>query len=299
MQKPGMRGEEKRPARRSPQWPSAASRVVGVIGDPVRHSLSPLLHNAAFDALGLDWVSVAFEVPAGHAATALAGARALGITGLSVTMPHKQDVAAAVDTCTEVAARLRAVNCVTLRDGQLVGDSTDGAGFLAALARGAGFDPAGSRCAVLGAGGAARAVVLALAEAGAAEVVVVNRDPTRAAAAAELAGRAGRVGDPSLLAEAVLVVQATPAGMAGGDELPATVDPAVLHDGQVVAELVYHPPVTELARRAREAGAVVVNGLGMLVHQAALAIERWTGQPAPLEAMWRAAQAATEAPGPT
>ncbi len=104
------RGE---PTRQSPTWPSAASTVVGVIGDPIAHSLSPLLHNAAFDALGLDWVSVAFPVRAGATAAALAGMRALGMAGLSVTMPHKEPAFAAVDDATEVARRLGVVNCVT------------------------------------------------------------------------------------------------------------------------------------------------------------------------------------------
>ncbi|MGA2522171.1 MAG: shikimate dehydrogenase, partial [Acidimicrobiales bacterium] len=169
--------------------------MVGVIGDPIAHSLSPLLHNAAFDALGLDWVSVAFPVPAGHADAALVGMRALGIAGLSVTMPHKEQAYRSVDDTTDVARRLQAVNCVTRRpeDGALVGDSTDGEGFLAALRRGAGFDPAGRRCLVMGAGGAARAIVLALAQAGATEVAVVNRSADRAEAAAALAGAAGRV----------------------------------------------------------------------------------------------------------
>jgi shikimate dehydrogenase len=279
--------------RRSPQWPSGRSTVVGVIGEPIRHSLSPLLHNAAFDALGLDWVSVAFEVPAGQAAVALAGARALGIAGVSVTMPHKDAAAAAVDECTAAAGRLGAVNCVTVEDGRLVGDSTDGAGFLAAVGRATGFEPTGRRCVVIGAGGAARAVVLTLAEAGAAEVVVLNRDQSRAATAAGLAGDQGRVGRPADLAEAELVVQATPVGMLGGDDdMPATIDPALLHAGQVVADLVYLPAQTALLRRAAEAGAVTVNGLGMLVHQAALALERWTGRPAPVELMRRVAKEA-------
>ena len=124
-----------------------------MIGDPIAHSLSPLLHNAAFDALGLDWVSVAFPVRPGPAAAALAGMRALRIAGLSVTMPHKEGAFAAVDDTTDVARRLGAVNCVSRRDGALVGDSTDGAGFLAALRRGAGFDPGAKRCLVIGAGG--------------------------------------------------------------------------------------------------------------------------------------------------
>jgi shikimate dehydrogenase len=264
------------------------------MGDPIAHSLSPLLHNAAFDALGLDWVSVAFPVAAGSAPAALAGMRALEIAGLSVTMPHKEQAYAAVDDATEVARRLGVVNCVTWRDGALVGDSTDGEGFLAALRRAAGFEPAARRCLVIGAGGAARAVTLALAEAGAAEVVVVNRTQARAEEAAALAGAAGRVGSGADVRDADLVVQATPIGMAhrAGDssqQLPFDVD--ALHGGQVVADLVYHPSQTPLLDAAEARGAVAVGGLGMLVHQAALALERWTGRPVPVEAMWAAVRA--------
>ncbi|HXX91479.1 MAG TPA: shikimate dehydrogenase [Acidimicrobiales bacterium] len=280
------------PERRSPTWPSAAAHVVGVMGEPVGHSLSPLLHNAAFDALGLDWVSVGFPVPAGGVPAAFAGIRALGIVGLSVTMPHKEDAAAAVDTLTPVATRLGAVNCVVREDGMLVGDSTDGAGFVASLHRGPGFDPAGARCVVVGAGGAARAVVLALADAGAESVVVVNRSPARAAAAAVLAGAAGSVGDPEAVRHADLVVQATPVGMARGSATDDMVpfDPDLLRPGQVVADLVVHPLETPLLRAAAQRGATPLPGLGMLVHQAALALERWTGRAAPVEAMWRAVQ---------
>ena len=275
-------------------WPSGASTVVGVIGDPIAHSLSPLLHNAAFDALGLDWVSVAYPVRAGATAAALTGMRALGIAGLSVTMPHKEPAFAAVDDTTEVARRLGAVNCVSWRHGSLVGDSTDGEGFLAALRRATGFDPGGKRCLVIGAGGAARAVTLALAEAGAAEVVVVNRTPAPAERAAALAGEVGRVGSGADLDGADLVVQATPLGMTRAEgsargELP--VDPSALHAGQVVADLVYHPRQTPFLQAAEARGALTVGGLGMLVHQAALALERWTGRVAPVEAMWAAAGA--------
>ncbi len=277
-------------------WPSGASTVVGVIGDPIAHSLSPLLHNAAFDALGLDWVSVAFPVAEGATAAALTGMRALRIAGLSVTMPHKELAFAAVDETTEVARRLRAVNCVTWRDGALVGDSTDGEGLVAALRRAAGFDPGAKRCVVIGAGGAARAVTLALAEAGAAEVVVLNRTAARAEAAASLAGPAGRVGSGADVARAELLVQATPIGMMradGGASTEIGVDPEALHGGQVVIDLVYHPLETPLLRAARARGATAVGGLGMLVHQAALALERWTGKAVPVEAMWSAAQART------
>lgn len=277
-----------------PASPSARTRVVGVIGDPVGHSLSPLLHNTAFAALGLDWVSVGFPVPAGAAGDAVAGMRALGIAGLSVTMPHKEAVAALVDRRTPVATRLGAVNCVAREGDALVGVSTDGAGFLAALRRGASFEPAGRRCVVVGAGGAARAVVLALAEGGADEVVVVNRSAARAARAAALAGDRGRVGRPEDAAGADLVVDATPAGMAGSAAEAASplVDPGVLGPGQVVADLVYHPPATPWLEAAARRGATPVGGLGMLVHQAATQLERWTGMAPPVEAMWRAAQGA-------
>ncbi len=273
------------------RWPSAASTVVAVVGDPISHSLSPLLHNTAFGALGLDWVCVACRVPAGTAAGAVAGIRSLGIEGAAVTMPHKAAMAELVDRRSAVADELRAVNCLYRCDGELVGDNTDGEGFVASLYRGLGLDPAGRRCLVAGAGGAARAVVLALARAGAAEVVVVARDRERARACAALAGDVGRAGEAAEAAGAELVVDATPTGMAGtaAAAAPPLVDPSVLHAGQVVVDLVYHPLVTPWLAAAAERGAAVAGGLGMLVHQAAAQVARWTGLDPPVEAMWAAA----------
>ncbi len=275
------------PGRGRRAGPSAATAVVGVVGDPVAHSLSPRLHNAAFEALGLDWVSVGFPVPAGRTAAALSGAAALGVRGLSVTMPHKEAAARVVDRLGPEASRLQAVNCVAVEDGATVGENTDGEGLVASLRRGAGFEPRGRRCLVVGAGGAARAAVDALALAGASEVVVVARRPERAEAAAALAGRAGRVGRPEEAGGCDLVVNATPVGMEGA---PAgmPVDPAWLRPGQLVVDLVYQPRRTPWLAAAEAARAVARNGLGMLVHQAALQITRWTGEAAPVEAMWRA-----------
>jgi shikimate dehydrogenase len=268
---------------------SASTHVVGVMGFPVAHSLSPLLHNTAFAHLGLDWVSVGFAVRPGRGAAALVGARDLGIRGLSVTMPHKEDVAAAVAVRTPEAERLGAVNCVADDDGVWLGDNTDGAGLVAALARGGRFVPDGRRCLVVGAGGAARAAVAALGDAGAAEVVVVNRTPGRAVAAAALAGPVGRVGDAEEARAVDLVVNATPAGMDDVEDAAGwPVPPALLGPGQVVVDLVYHPPVTPWLAAAAARGATTMNGLGMLVHQAALQIERWTGRQAPVDAMWLA-----------
>jgi shikimate dehydrogenase len=287
----------------SPAVPlSAATAVVGVIGDPVAHSLSPLLHNTAFAELGLDWVSVGFRVAAGHAGEAMTGAEALGIRGLSVTMPHKDAVAALVERRSALAERLGAVNCVVLGAGPSWGDSTDGPGLVAALRRGDHFDPDGRRCLVVGAGGAARAVIVGLADAGAGEVVVVNRSADRGARAAALGGPVGRVGEPGDATRCDLVVNATPLGMGANREAERPewpIDPALLVKGQCVVDLVYDPPVSPWLAAARRRGADTSNGLGMLVHQAALQVGLWTGQDPPVEAMWRAVSGPGSAEAPS
>lgn len=263
------------------------TRLAGVIGSPVRHSLSPTIVNAAFAASGLDWTYLAFEVAPGHGAEAVTAMRALGLGGLNVTMPHKAAAAGAVDRLTPVADALGAVNCVAWEGDLLVGHNTDGNGFLEALRQDQGVDPAGTRCAILGAGGAGRAVAWALGHAGAAEVVVINRSPAPAKLAAELAGEAGRVGVPTDAAAAELVVNATPLGMGADDPFP--LDPELLRSEQTVVDLIYHPATTPWLRAADAAGATAINGLGMLIHQAALGFEQWVGQAAPIGPMREAA----------
>jgi shikimate dehydrogenase len=264
-----------------------------VIGRPIDHSLSPAMHNAAFEALDLPWTFLAVSVPEGHARDAIDVMRAVPFAGMSVTMPHKSAVATLVDTCTPIASALDAVNCVWWRGETLVGDNTDGAGFLDALRNDEGFDPEGCRSVVLGAGGAARAVVRALADGGAAEVVVVNRTSERAEVAAGLAGAVGRVGTADAVDGAELVVNATSVGMgvgAGpGGEVPLDVDR--LGPGQLVVDLIYEPATTALVAAARDRGAVGVNGLGMLINQAAHAFRSWTGEDPPVEVMSAAATA--------
>ncbi len=267
----------------------AGLRLAVVIGRPVDHSLSPAIHNAAFEALGLDWQYFAVSVPEHHAPDAIDAMRAVPFAGMSVTMPHKAAVAQLVDTRTPIAAALGAVNCVWWRGEELVGDNTDGAGFVDALRHDEGWDPAGRRAVVIGAGGAARAVVWALADAGAREVVVVNRTAERAEAAAALAGTVGRTGPPEAASDADLVVNATSVGM--GEDPAVPLDPELLGSGQLVVDLVYEPPATAFIRAARARGAVAVNGLGMLIHQAAHAFRRWTGEDPPVEVMSAAATA--------
>jgi shikimate dehydrogenase len=276
---------------------TGATRTAGVIGLPIRHSLSPAVFNAAFAASGLDWAYLAFEVPDGAAGLAMAGVRALGLEGVSVTMPHKGAVIDALDEVTDDAAALGAVNCVVRRGAELVGHNTDGPGLLDALRLDEGIEPEGQRFAVVGAGGAARAVVRSLGAAGAAAVVVINRSPAPAQQAALLAGPVGRVGSPADVAEVDVVINATPLGMgvvvstAGAPE-PLPIDADLLSVGQVVVDLVYHPTVTPLGEAARDRGVRTVNGLGMLIHQAAHAFRLWTSEEPPLEAMSAAALAA-------
>lgn len=268
------------------------TRLAAVIGHPVAHSLSPVIHRAAFEAAGLDWGYAAFDVAPGAGADAVAAMRVLGIGGLSVTMPHKDAVAAAVDRLDDAARALGAVNTVSWDDDVLVGSSTDGDGFVASLAE-AGVGVSGARCAVIGAGGAARSVIDALGRAEVESIAVVNRTVERAAAAARLTARAA-VATPSEIAGVDIVVNATSVGMgvdvtaAGADDLPC--DPDLIGDHQTVADLVYHPLETAWLAAARDRGARAVDGLGMLVHQAALQQLIWTGAHPDTTAMRAAAE---------
>lgn len=271
------------------------THVVGIIGWPVAHSLSPMIHNAAFAAAGLDWTYVPLPVPPEALPAALAGLIPLGLRGANVTMPHKTEAAELIQRCSEDATLLRAVNTIAVRGGELEGHNTDVAGFDRFLRRDAGFDPAGRSALIYGAGGAARACALALARAGLAQLSVAARDETRAAPLVKMVEELGirvTLVRPSETGELVadLVINATPVG--GSDAEPVL--PSFPHLGPdvLVIELLYDPPSTDLQRRARAAGATAFGGLGHLLEQAALSFELWTGTPAPLEVMSAAALAA-------
>lgn len=274
--------------------PSGHTRVAAVIGDPVVHSLSPVIHNAAFAAAGVDGVFVALPVTAADLPAAVAGARALGLLGLSVTMPHKAAVIDHLDAVDADATALGAVNCIVAEGGRLLGTNTDGAGLVAAL-RAAGVDPAGRRALVIGAGGAGRSVARALSPL-VEGLGIANRSPERRAQALALAGPGARAVDVADAGSFDLVVNATSVGMGGpAATAPLPLDPTRLHPGQVIVDLVYEPVETALLAAARSAGAIAVDGVGMLVHQAALAFERWTGTVAPVEVMAEAARTAIAA----
>lgn len=264
---------------------TAQTAVAGVIGHPVRHSLSPTIHNAALAAVGLDWVYVAWDVPKGSGLEAITGARALGIAGMSVTMPHKEAAAAAADRTSATVSALGAANTLYWQDGALVAESTDGGGFLDALGD-EGVSVGGAKVVVLGGGAAARSVAFALAGAGAAKVGIKARRAQAAAEAAALCGPLGHVADDAALLAADIVVNATPVGMAGTDQVGlSALSPEMFNSSMVVVDLVYHPVHTKLLEFAVEAGAHAIDGTGMLLHQAARQFELWTGQEAPLGAM--------------
>jgi shikimate dehydrogenase len=266
------------------------TRLAAVIGSPVAHSLSPAIHRAAFDAAGVDWTYAALDVADGEAGAALDAMRTLGIGGLSVTMPHKSAVAHLVDRLDPAARALDSVNTVSWQGDDLVGWSTDGAGFVASLVE-AGVDVGGKRVAVIGAGGAARSVIDALARAGVPDITVLNRSAERAERAAALAPVASP-GIPSDVTRADIVINATSLGM--GDDASLPCEPEYFRDGQVIADLVYHPLETPWLRLAAERGLHTVDGLGMLVHQAALQQRIWLGDDAVVDtsAMRAAAEAA-------
>ncbi|MFN2544989.1 MAG: shikimate dehydrogenase [Actinomycetota bacterium] len=278
-------------ARATVRGATGGTRTVGIVGWPVTHSLSPSIHNAAFAALQLDWIYVPLPVPPERAAEAIAALPALGFAGANVTMPHKSTAAAVCTSRSEDAELCDAVNTLVSTSDGLEGHNTDVAGFARFLLDDAAFDPAGRSAVLLGAGGAARACALALARHGLASLTAVARRPEQAAALEGIVGEFGtsvevRAWDDPPVIAADLVVNATPLGVSG-ESLPAVpIEPA-----QVVVDLLYRPAITPLLHRAREMGAMWFGGLGLLLHQAALSFELWTGHVPPLDVMSAAALA--------
>jgi shikimate dehydrogenase len=283
---------------------NGATRVCGLFGHPVEHSFSPLMHNAAFGALGLNYVYLPFAVRPENLGTAVDALRILHLAGVNVTIPHKEAVLGHLDEVSPEARLIGAVNTVVNRSGHLVGHNTDGPGFVEALSRRAGFTPGGKRVLLLGAGGAARAVAVQLALAGAELITVVNRSPGRAGKLVELLSGHTAVRaeflfwDPGSTAQssdfvnaarlADLIVQCTPLGMYPGVDLAPEFPFAVLRPGRLVCDLVYNPVRTKFLIRAEMAGARVVDGLEMLIYQGALSFALWTGHTAPAGVMRRA-----------
>jgi shikimate dehydrogenase len=275
---------------------SGKTCVCAVIGNPIEHSLSPIIQNAAFNALNIDIVYTAFTVKPAEVANALAGMRALGILGLNVTMPHKEAVIAHIDWTDDIAKFLNSVNTIHHIEDKLLGYNTDGIGAFRALKEN-GASPYGKRVLILGAGGAARAIAYALIQ-DAEELVVLNRTVAETEKLSELLKQKF---DKKIIAEPLLpevikekisntdiLINATSAGMAHNIN-QRLIEPNNLKSDLTVMDIIYNPCETLLIRDAKAAGAKVISGVEMLLYQGAAAFEIWTGQQAPVQIMREAA----------
>ncbi|MGK7344483.1 MAG: shikimate dehydrogenase [Candidatus Nitrospinota bacterium M3_3B_026] len=271
--------------------------ALGIIGHPIGHTLSPLMHAVAARSAGVSLAYSVYDVKPENLRAAMEGVRALSIDGLNVTVPHKVDVMESLDEITEEAALIGAVNTIVRKGGRLTGYNTDAHGFLTSLKENAGTDPSGKSVLVYGAGGAARAIVVGLARAGAGRIVIVNRAEGKAERLAEkvkglgLGAEAEGLGFSSnKLFESVrsadIIVNTTAVGMEGvGGRLPAM---GGVRKGQLVVDIVYRPLKTPLLSQAGKAGADALDGLWMLIHQGAMSFTLWTGKPFPAERARRA-----------
>ena len=262
------------------------TRIVGVIGDPIEHSRSPQMHNAALAKAGLDYVYVPFHVRPNDLADAIAGFKAINVVGINVTLPHKQAVISHLTSISREAELIGAVNTLTFTDEGIHGDNTDAPGVLRALEENENMSvPVGENVVVLGAGGAARAVVVALALAGVASITIANRTVERAVALAEEMGQKTGISMqglgladaqlPVAVRESMLLINTATVSMDATHPLLISAD--WLQPNTIVYDIVYTPPVTPLMRAAAGRGCETLGGIGMLVHQGAIAFEKWTG----------------------
>ena len=278
------------------------SASLGIIGFPIRHSISPVFQQAALDYCGIDATYRAWEVAPDEVGAFVQGLRKPEVLGINVTVPHKEAVISYLDEVDDWATEAVAVNTIVNRSERLTGHNTDGYGFLRALQEEGAFDPKGRRVLILGAGGAARGVVLALIRANVDQLTVANRTVSRAQRLAELARASGVTSEAIPLsgsdlteaaAQAELIVNCTTIGMAHGpDEKGTPLSWRQIRPTALVYDLVYNPLETPLLRDAVKAGARTLGGISMLVYLGAASFEMWTGQPAPVSVMLEAASRA-------
>lgn len=269
------------------------TKIVGIIGAPIKHSRSPQIHNAAIAALGLDYVYVPFHVQPDNLGAAIEGFKAINVVGINVTIPHKQDVIPYLDEISTEATLIGAVNTLIFKEGAIAGENTDAPGFLQAMQEEGFKVPQGGTAVVIGAGGSARAIVVALVLAGVQTICITNRTVSRAVAlATNLSEKTGAsiygigLDDPKLpstVGTSQLIVNTAATSMDVSH--PLLIDPEWLEPQSIVYDIVYTPPETRLLQAAAEKDCHTIGGLGMLVHQGAIAFEKWTGVNPPVETM--------------
>lgn len=288
------------------RFQSSETRLVALLGHPVIHSVSPEMHNAGFEAAGLNAAYLAFDVAPAELSLAVRGLASLGSAGFNLTIPHKEAVMDLLDEIDPFARMVGAVNTVAVQGDRLIGYNTDGPGFLRSLDQETGFRPAGTRAVILGAGGFARAVAFGLAQDGAKSIILANRDLSRAEAlAAELRERFPALECRSATMEtglaqsggAGLVVNCTPVGMHPEIEASPIQDFMGAGPGALAVDSIFNPQRTRFLEAAAAAGLKTIGGLGTLVHQGALAWRHWFGFDGPVGTMWDAALSALKARG--
>jgi shikimate dehydrogenase len=276
--------------------PNYKSELVGVFGQPVAENPTIVMQEAAFRALGLNWRYLNIEVSPQDLAAAMQGVRAMNFRGINLTIPHKVEVLKYLDAVSPDAALMGAVNTVRREGDRLIGENTDGKGFLTALRTDAGVDPAGKRVVVLGAGGAARAMTVELALAGATHITIVNRSAERGRALAALLGNNTPVqaefvawqANYAIPPSTDIVANATSIGLFPNVDEQPEIDYNTITANMIVCDVIPNPPQTPFLRRAAERGARTLDGLGMLVYQGAIGFKMWSGQDAPVSIMRQA-----------
>ncbi|OGO34968.1 MAG: shikimate dehydrogenase [Chloroflexi bacterium RBG_16_57_11] len=286
-----------------PKEPNYKAELVGVFGHPVAENPTIVMQEAAFRALDLNWRYLTIEVYPEDLAAAMQGLRAFNMRGINLTIPHKISVLNYLDEISTAAQLIGAVNTVVRKGDRLVGENTDGKGFMQSLRLDAGIDPAGKRVLVLGAGGAARAITVEVAMAGAAQITVVNRQPARGQALVDLLNQKTPVeasfipwdGTLAVPGGIDLLVNATSIGLFPNVDHKPDLDYATIHPGVTICDVIPNPPQTSLLSRARARGARTLDGLGMLVYQGAIGFKLWTGLDAPVQVMRQALEEAFSA----
>jgi len=272
------------------------TEIYGLIGYPVKHTYSPPMHNAAFHSLGINAVYVPFEVKPEDLRRNLDCMKSVGVQGLNVTVPHKENVLKYLDEIDKEAALIKAVNTIVIKGGKLKGYNTDGKGFTNALKEDFGITPKGKRFFILGAGGASRAISFSLALKGARRIVLVDvirekviklaKSLARNTSSEVIALKKDKHAMKEMLLNTDVLINATPCGMEHTD--PRVIEPEILHKGLCVSDVIYNAGMTKLLKDAKKKGARTSNGIGMLLHQGVIAFRLWTGKIPPVEIMRRA-----------
>lgn len=280
---------------------NAKTRIYGLVGWPIRHTLSPAMHNAAFSKVGIDAIYLTFPVRQGYLASAFDGLASMGVSGLNVTVPHKENVMKLLDKVSPTAALIGAVNTVVIDEKGMSGYNTDGAGFIASLKKER-LNIKGLSILILGAGGAARAIGVELAKNGAGKVIFLDVAKDKAKRlASHIRNNFSRCNTEGLtftqavlkrnIVDAQMLINATPVGLKKSD--PLLIRPETLHkDIVAVYDLIYNPAQTRLLATAKKKGIRAFNGLGMLLYQGAASFEIWTNVKAPVDTMKRALEGA-------